>query len=66
MMNCRQAARLLSEAIDRPLTPGERLALRLHTLLCAGCRNYRRQIAFLRLACRRWGAGEETRRPPTD
>lgn len=66
MMNCRQAARLLSAAMDRPLTRGERLALRLHTLLCTGCRNYRRQIAFLRRACRRRAAGEDATQRPTD
>lgn len=66
MMNCRQAARLLSEAMDRPLTRGERLALRLHTLLCSGCRNYRRQLAFLRQACRRRATGDATPEQPSD
>ena len=59
MLTCRRAARLLSEGLDRPLSARERTALRLHTLLCIGCRNYRRQLALLRQACRRRASGEE-------
>jgi len=59
MISCRDAHLLLSEALDRPLSAGERAALRLHTLLCIGCRNYRRQLALLRQACRRRASGED-------
>jgi len=48
MMNCRQATALISQAQDRPLSRRERLALRLHTLICKGCNNYNRQLAFIR------------------
>jgi hypothetical protein len=41
---CRDATRLASTAIDRPLSFPRRLELRLHLLYCAGCRVYRRQI----------------------
>ena len=50
-MNCRQAVRLLSDQTDRDLAGGKRLSLRLHMLICMGCRNYRRQLSFLRQAC---------------
>ncbi|MBL8397075.1 MAG: zf-HC2 domain-containing protein [Candidatus Accumulibacter sp.] len=53
MINCRQATALMSQEMDRPLTRLERLALRFHTLLCVGCRRYRRQMTVLRDACRR-------------
>jgi len=33
----------------------ERIGLRLHLWICAGCTNYRRQMAVLRAACRRFG-----------
>ncbi|OGT91835.1 MAG: hypothetical protein A2286_05410 [Gammaproteobacteria bacterium RIFOXYA12_FULL_61_12] len=58
MLSCKQAAELLSAALDRELRLGERLALGLHLALCRDCRNYRRQIGFLRTACRRHPAGE--------
>lgn len=47
---CKQAARLQSLALDRALTPLERLGLRIHTLFCRWCRAYGRQISFLHSA----------------
>lgn len=51
MLNCKETTRLLSAAQDRPLGRGERIALKLHLLMCKGCTNYRRQMDFLRTAC---------------
>lgn len=48
MLTCRQATRLLSEAQDRPLALKEKAALRLHLMLCTGCRNFNRQIFTIR------------------
>lgn len=53
MLTCRQATHLLSERLDRPLSLRERLNLRVHLLICRGCRNFGRQMTFLRSACRR-------------
>lgn len=64
MMNCRQAVRLMSEAMDRPLKGGERFALRFHWLICVGCRNYRRQLSFLRRACEQQETTDEPTPPP--
>jgi len=47
MMNCKKAVELMSLEREQALAPGERLALRFHTLICVGCRNYRGQMAFL-------------------
>ncbi|HNC52855.1 MAG TPA: zf-HC2 domain-containing protein [Accumulibacter sp.] len=65
MMNCRQAVRLMSEAMDRPLKGGERFALRFHWLICVGCRNYRRQLSFLREACGQEVTTDEPAPPPS-
>jgi hypothetical protein len=35
---------------DSTLSATQRFALRFHTLLCTGCRNYRQQMAFLHTA----------------
>ena len=48
MMNCATAARLMSDRMQCPLGFRARLALRVHLLLCAGCRRYGEQIALLR------------------
>lgn len=58
MLSCRQATELMSHELDRPLTLGERLGLRLHVRICTGCSNYRRQMDVLRAACRRFGSGD--------
>jgi predicted anti-sigma-YlaC factor YlaD len=50
MGKCKNITRLLSDALDRSLTAGEWLAIRLHMPICSGCRNYRKQIRLLRAA----------------
>ncbi len=52
MPNCREVARLTSEALDHPLPLGLRLRLSLHRRLCAWCARYARQLAFLHDAAR--------------
>ena len=54
MLTCKEAARLMSQGMDRPLGAGERLWLRLHLVTCYGCRNARRQLEFIRRACAAW------------
>lgn len=45
--NCREAARLISEATDHELALCDRLGLRVHLYICGACRNYRRSIRIL-------------------
>lgn len=49
---CRDIVPLLSESLDRRLTPYERLEVRLHLFVCAWCARYLKQIKFLRWALR--------------
>jgi len=46
--SCREATRLQSEAMDRPLRLRQRTGLRVHLFLCRWCRRYGNQIGFLR------------------
>jgi hypothetical protein len=46
--DCREAVRMQSDALDRPLSFSQRTGLRLHLLICKWCRRYARQIKFLR------------------
>ena len=63
MLSCKEVTRLVSQRQDRTLALGERVALRLHFAICAGCRNVNQQIDFLRRAVRRLAerADEEKR-----
>jgi hypothetical protein len=36
--------------MDRPLSRSERVALRIHLVLCTACRRYRRQLSVIRSA----------------
>ncbi|HMW57570.1 MAG TPA: zf-HC2 domain-containing protein [Accumulibacter sp.] len=62
-MNCKEAIRLMSEEMDRDLDGGNRFALRLHKLICVGCRNYQKQLSFIRQACQQQVAVDDA--PPT-
>ena len=50
MLNCRQATRLISQAMDTTLPWHRRLAVRLHLLYCVWCRRYARQLQVVRQA----------------
>lgn len=55
--SCKDVSALLSQGQDRPLSWGERMRLRMHLLLCEGCRNFSSQLEFLRTAVRRYRDG---------
>lgn len=52
MMKCREATRKMSEELERPLTLGEQVSLKVHVVMCRPCRNFRQQAAFLRESMR--------------
>lgn len=68
MLNCKQATELMSQERERSLRIGERLGLCFHVAMCSGCRNFRKQMAFLHVACTRYPdagtEGEDNRKPP--
>lgn len=59
MMNCREATRLMSEGYERKLTLRERVALRVHRMMCVGCTNYGKHMVFVRKATKRLREGGE-------
>jgi len=63
--SCREATRLQSEAMDRPLSLRKRIGLRIHLTLCRWCRRYGRQIGFLRSVAYDHEKHEETLPPQT-
>lgn len=59
MMNCQQATRLLSDARERQLSIKERAALKVHVMMCSGCRNFGRQMGILSDIARNYVKGVE-------
>ncbi len=53
MLNCHEVTHLVSRSLDRRLSWRERIAVRMHVLICAGCANFVRQMKFLRTAVQR-------------
>lgn len=53
MISCKEASRLMSQAMDRRLPLWERARLRLHLAICDACANFNRQVQFLRRAIKR-------------
>lgn len=59
MSSCKEVTRLISEGLDRDLGFGERVTLRVHFVVCKGCRNFENQVARLRGAMRDLGGAED-------
>jgi len=51
MLNCKQAAALMSQGMDKELGALQRVNLRFHLMMCGGCRNFSKQMMFLRKSC---------------
>lgn len=58
MLKCREVTQLCSRELEEPLTLGQRLALRVHLMVCVGCSNFRRQMFMLHDAARRYADGK--------
>ncbi len=54
MLKCDQITRLVSESKERALSVSERMALRMHVMMCSGCRNFERQMEVIRVAMRKF------------
>ena len=47
-IHCNESAQLLSLRQEQPLSTTDKIALRLHLLLCKACRSYEKQLSFFR------------------
>jgi hypothetical protein len=63
VLKCQEATRLYSEAQERPLTFTERAGLKLHVMMCEGCRNFGHQMRDLRRFARGFARGESEGSP---
>ena len=64
MLNCHEATRLLSESQERPLRVNERVGMRMHLMMCSGCRNFERHMAVMRKAMREFAHSDRGQKPP--
>ena len=55
LMTCRDAAPLISRAMDQKLPRQDRAAVGLHLTVCASCRRYRGQLSALRRLLAQFG-----------
>ena len=53
-LSCKEAAALLVAREDRPLVLTERVALRLHLVVCDACPRFARQFDTMRRALGQW------------
>lgn len=58
MLSCHQATRLASESQERTLSFKERMALKIHTMICDGCRNFQNNAINLRKAMQGFANGD--------
>ena len=54
MLNCKQAAALMSQGMDKELGMMQKMSLHFHLMMCRGCRNFSKQMEFLRQSCRKF------------
>lgn len=68
MLSCKQVSALQSAAQENPLRWRERFEVKLHLMICKGCRHFGDHVDFLRQAMRHY-AQQDVRKPapePTD
>jgi hypothetical protein len=59
MLDCKQACHLVSQSMETKLSFRQRLALRLHLMICDACTQFSRQMGLLREAIGQLGRGME-------
>jgi hypothetical protein len=52
MLNCKEFSALVSERLDRPLSFWDKMAIRLHCIMCPACNHIQAQLETLSNACR--------------
>lgn len=57
MMNCQQTTKLISESQERALSLPEKMSLKVHVMMCSGCKNFSLQMLFLSKAMKAYAKG---------
>ena len=59
MLSCYKATQLISLSHEGPLMFKQRMALRMHLLLCSACRNFSKNSAALGMAMKKFRDGAD-------
>ncbi len=59
MMNCQQATKLISASQEQSLSLPEKISLKLHVMMCAGCKNFSLHVPFLSKAMKAYADFDE-------
>jgi predicted anti-sigma-YlaC factor YlaD len=59
-LTCKEAARLVSEGLDRNLPASEQLRLKAHLAICRGCQSLSDRLSFLRRAVKKIAEREDS------
>jgi hypothetical protein len=54
MRSCKEISELISESLDRRLPLGQRIAVRMHLLMCKLCFEFSRQLRFMKKSAQRY------------
>ena len=63
MKNCKDITRLFSERMERPLSASERIQLKLHCMMCTGCKNFGDHMLDIRQMARQFAKGSDPMDP---
>ncbi len=50
MLTCKEVTRIVSDSMDRKLPIRQRMAVKMHLLMCKFCSRYSQQLLFIRKA----------------
>jgi hypothetical protein len=59
MFNCKEVTRRVSDSMDRRLPLLERMAIRIHLMMCRYCTRYKKQLAIMRQCLKELATREE-------
>ena len=61
MLSCKEVSALQSAAQENPLRWRERIELRMHLMICKGCRHFGDHMDFMRQAMRQYARQDTVR-----
>lgn len=64
MFRCQDVSQKISQSMDMPLPRYQRMAIRIHLLMCRYCARFRRQLLNLREICRAEDPEQPGEAPP--
>lgn len=61
---CDETSHLISQALDESISPLQKMRIRMHLMFCKYCRNFIKQMSFIRTILRRQTEDPKYDKPP--